>query len=89
MAKEEDYRVYTIEPGDWECATGESVDRSVIVRVLTGEFSRCEWTYDNEYERWDTECDDVAVDQNGETPKEFGFKFCPYCGNLISWTDDP
>lgn len=89
VAEEVDYRVYTIDPGDWECATGESVDRAVWVRVIPGEFSRCEWTYDDEYERWDTECDDVVVAQNDETPKEFGFKFCPYCGKLISWDDDP
>jgi len=27
--------------------------------------------------------------KNDETPKKFGFKFCPYCGKLISWDDDP
>jgi hypothetical protein len=85
VPKEVDYSVYMIDPGDWECATGQSVDRSVMVRVLPGEYSRCEWTYNDECDRWDTECEDIAVDQNDETPKDFGFKFCPYCGKLISW----
>jgi hypothetical protein len=25
---------YSIEPGDWECATGESIDRDVVVRKV-------------------------------------------------------
>jgi hypothetical protein len=82
-----DYQIYKIEPGDWESATGKTVDKDVMVRVLPGESWRCEWTYNDEYERWDTECEDVAVDQNNESPKDFGFKFCPYCGKAIEWNE--
>jgi hypothetical protein len=48
------------------------------------DLSVCEWVYNDEFDRWDTGCDDVIVHQNGETPKAFGFKFCPYCGKVIA-----
>ncbi len=33
--------IYRIEPGDWECATGESVDSDVVVRkVVEGGISK-------------------------------------------------
>lgn len=87
MASNVNETVYMIDPGDWECATGESVDNPVMVRILGGESSNCGWRYNGEYDRWDTECEDVAVEQNGENPQDFGFKFCPYCGKSIVWME--
>ena len=45
-----------------------------------GQWSTCEWEYNDEHGRWDTECDDVIVLHGDESPFENGFKFCPYCG---------
>lgn len=47
----------------------------------------CTWEYNDEFDRYDTGCDDVGVDQNNETPKDFGFKFCPFCGKVIQWVE--
>ena len=49
----------------------------------------CRWEYNSEHDRWDTECDDICGRiGNNETPQEFGFKRCPYCGGLILWDRD-
>ena len=44
---------------------------------------RCEWGYNDEHERWDTQCDDVMVLHLGESPFTYGFKVCPYCGKQL------
>jgi hypothetical protein len=49
---------------------------------------KCQWRHNNEYDRWDTSCDDICVALNNETPKDFGFKVCPYCGKTIDWVDE-
>lgn len=48
-----------------------------------GKWSTCEWEYNDEHERWDTECDDVIALHAGESPFEYGFKFCPFCGKEV------
>jgi hypothetical protein len=44
------------------------------------EFSTCEWEFIGEHERWETECEEMIALHNGESPFEYGFKFCPFCG---------
>ena len=42
----------------------------------------CEWEFNSEYGRWETECDDVIALHNDENPFDYGFRFCPYCGKF-------
>ena len=42
--------------------------------------STCEYEYNTEFERWDTECGDMIVLLNNESPFGYGFRFCPFCG---------
>lgn len=51
--------------------------------MAANEEEYCEWEYDNEYERWSTTCDDVIILHNHESPFEYGFNFCPYCGKKV------
>lgn len=44
----------------------------------------CEWEYDEEHERWETGCDDVIALHGGESPFEYGFRVCPYCGKQLT-----
>lgn len=46
--------------------------------------SLCKWTYDEDEDKWDTECGNAFwfVEQI-ETPSNSGFKFCMYCGGAI------
>ena len=78
---------YMIDPGDWESATGERLpagsDGVLVVKMPEGQSSTCEWEYSDEHERWDTECDDVIALHAGESPFEYGFKFCPFCGKEV------
>jgi len=39
--------------------------------------------YDDEHERWDTECGDCIALVGGSSPVAYGFKFCPYCGKRV------
>jgi len=43
---------------------------------------KCKWTYDDNYDMWETECGDAFCLTNG-TPKTNKMKYCPYCGKLI------
>ena len=45
--------------------------------------NNCKWTYDDDYDKWDTQCDNAFVVYEG-TPSENNFKYCPYCGKEIS-----
>ena len=76
-------KVYRIEPGDWEAATGESVEKDVHVRVLPGECSLCEWEWDDTHCKWDSDCGNAFQLISG-TPTENEMQFCPYCGKQIS-----
>ena len=58
-------------------------DGVVVQKVPDGEWSTCEWEYNDEHGRWDTECDDVIALHAGESPFEHGFKFCPFCGKSV------
>ena len=42
----------------------------------------CLWTYQDIEDYWDTECQKAFTISEG-TPKENGFKFCPFCGKVI------
>lgn len=43
----------------------------------------CEWSHDSEHDRWDTGCEDVIALHNSESPFNYGFKYCPYCGKRV------
>ena len=74
--------VYMIEREAWKSATGESVERSVRVRVLPGDASTCEWKYDDSVDTWDTECEGSFLLNYG-TLRDNNMRFCPYCGKTI------
>lgn len=42
----------------------------------------CIWRYDDQYDRWDTGCEESFVFIDGG-PDDNGFKFCPYCAGGI------
>jgi hypothetical protein len=65
---------------------GQQLCLSQVVEQM--EKDKCKWTHNNDRDRWDTSCDDLCVALNDETPKDFGFKICPYCGKSIEWTDE-
>jgi len=49
-----------------------------------GQWSTCEWEYDDEQCRWGTECERRdAVFHLVDSPIECGFKFCPFCGKPV------
>lgn len=43
----------------------------------------CRWDYNEEHLRWDTGCGDEIALHNEEAPLDYGFVFCPYCGDRI------
>ena len=44
----------------------------------------CQWSYDRDYDYWDTECGkDFYLD--GDTPWENDMRYCPFCGGKL-WT---
>ena len=43
---------------------------------------KCKWTYDEDMDCWEAECDNLFSLMEG-TPKENKMKYCPYCGKLI------
>jgi hypothetical protein len=49
--------------------------------TTTDTANSCEWK-ENEDDWWDTDCSNTYPYQ----PAGEGFKFCPYCGNLITET---
>lgn len=72
---------YAIDAEDWMALTGETPDDDpVMVNIVPVGWSTCDWEYNDEFERWETECEDVIALHGGESPFEYGFKFCPYCG---------
>ena len=42
----------------------------------------CMWTYDENYDVWETECKN-SFQLNAGTPEDNMMKFCPYCGKKI------
>ena len=58
--------------------------RSILTRLspdqsAVRELVECEWKYDEEYECWDTSCDNAWCFNDGG-PTENEARFCAYCG---------
>ena len=47
----------------------------------------CEWWHNSEFNRWETECEDLIALFECANPKPYGFKWCPFCGKLIAWEE--
>jgi hypothetical protein len=45
----------------------------------------CEWWYNSEFDRWETECEDLIALFECANPRPYGFKWCPFCGRPIQW----
>lgn len=74
---------YAIEADDWKALTGEKPESDPVIVSIKPLWSRCSWEYNDEHGRWDTECDNAIALHAGESPFEYGFKFCPYCGKPV------
>jgi hypothetical protein len=43
----------------------------------------CKWTYNKEFDFWQTNCGHGFVVNDWIDPSECGFVYCPYCGKKI------
>lgn len=43
---------------------------------------KCLWTYDQDLDTWDTQCDNSFMLNEG-TPSDNQMNYCPYCGHEI------
>jgi len=42
----------------------------------------CVWVYDENHDKWDTDCDESFQFTNGR-PRENGMIFCAFCGRAL------
>ena len=49
---------------------------------------QCLWTYDEQYDKWDTACGEFFCCLVGN-PQNNGMKFCPYCGKELTTQPQP
>jgi len=60
--------------------SAEAKEQPGLLASLCGE---CVWKWDDDTSSYDTTCDN-KFQFTFDTPKENGFKFCPYCGKGIA-----
>ena len=58
-------------------------NQNAPMAVASGAVLGCCWSQDRDDGSWATGCGELFVFTDG-TPKENGFKFCPYCGRTLS-----
>ena len=47
----------------------------------SSEWTFCTWEYVESEDHWSSECGEQTA--FGDSPIEFGFRFCPYCGKQL------
>ena len=60
------------------------MDMSEQIKALEAKEGKCKWTYDENYDMWETDCGGAFCLESG-TPAENNMKYCSYCGKMI-WT---
>ena len=57
------------------------VDYAAIVEGIDA-MTTCDWSHDSTHSKWDSGCGNGFQFMDG-TPRENGFKFCPFCGKEL------
>ena len=52
------------------------------IKALEAKKGKCKWTYDENYDMWETDCGGAFCLESG-TPADNKMKYCSYCGKMI------